>query len=698
VVTVHQPSGLVSAPAYFLVTAPVTSMGFGALEVNPIVLFSTGDTQAADFNGDGNADALLNQGNSMLVALGNGDGSTQPPIQYNVSGTSSGEGGGTTVADFNNDGFPDLAFPVSDPFAIQIMLDNSAGALSTGPQLNLSSRSFVGVNAAADFNGDGKLDLVFATNGSVGIALGNGDGTFQTPTYISTIFDSYSVAVGDFNRDGIPDIAAGLLEGDGVAIVILIGNGDGTFAPPVSYTTTMFSRLVSADLNGDGFPDLVGVDANGYAVDVMLNSGNGTFLPAVSYSGPGTPSSTDFGALAVGDMNGDGKLDVVALNTAECTNNCIEIFPGNGDGTLQTGTYYGIRQNIAGISGGEIALADFSHDGKLDITAPWTQGSYLLVQTAGPAPTLVPGVFSFPSTAVGSESQPLSTELYQPGSTAITVFGATVTGDFVMWQDGCENFVLQPGNSETCFISVAFQPTTTGVRTGSLIITSSGGTQNLFLSGTATAAINVQISPTSLSFGTESLNGTTNYFSVNISNIGSQTVDFIGITIVGANPGDFLLNNLCGSTLGVGANCNVQVAFRPTAQGVRAASLSIADNAANSPQTVPLSGIGNALHISTNLLNFGNVTVGTSSSLSLTLRNLGSTRSILISQIKFLSNAADYSQTNNCNGSIAPRSNCTMTVTFSPQTQGQLNSVLTFSSNGTGTQTVTSITLKGRGE
>jgi hypothetical protein len=368
-VTVHQPSGVVSAPAYFLVTTPVTSMGFGALEVNPIVVTSGGDTLAADFNGDGNADVLLNQGDSMLVALGNGDGSLQPPIQYDVSGDPRDvEGGSTAIADFNNDGFPDLDFLFYDPSTIQVMLDSSIGALSTGSQLVLSSDSFLQPpNAAADFNGDGKLDLVFTANDSVGIALGNGDGTFQPPTYIATARNSYSVTVGDFNRDGIPDIAAYLY--DYGTIVILMGNGDGTFAPPVSYATTMGSNLTVADLNGDGYPDLIGVDQAAYAtIDVMLNAGNGTFLPAVSYSVPNT--QVGFGPLAVGDMNGDGKPDVVAYNVQECTNNCIYIFPGNGDGTLQTGAYYGIRQNIAGGGGGEISLADFNHDGKLDVTTP----------------------------------------------------------------------------------------------------------------------------------------------------------------------------------------------------------------------------------------------------------------------------------------------------------------------------------------
>jgi hypothetical protein len=695
-VTVHQPSGIVSAPAYCLVTNPVTSMGFGSLQVNPVVVTDGGDTLAGDFNGDSNPDVLLDQGNgTLLVDLGNGDGSIQPPIQYTVNGSPHVGGGGTAIGDFNNDSFPDLAFPTYDPNGMQVMLDSSAGALSSGPLLNLSSDSYLQEsNAVADLNGDGRLDLVFTANEAVGIALGNGDGTFQSPTYIpTTAYNSYSVAVGDFNRDGIPDIAATVnLDGDNNTVAIFIGHGDGTFAPPVSYSTTLISKLTVADLNGDGFPDLVGLDeSNSAVVDVMLNAGNGTFLPAVSYSGP--PSYVGLGALAVGDMNGDGKIDVVAQNEEECTNNCIEIFSGNGDGTLQTGVFYGIRQNTAGIDSGEISLADFNHDGKLDITTPWSDGSYVMIQTAGAAPTLVPGMLSFGSQAVGSESQPLGTDLYVPGSTPITINNVTVTGDFVLYENGCGEFQYYG----FCTISAAFQPTTTGLRTGTLIVTSSGGTQNLYLSGTGTAALNLSVTPSSINFGTAGLESTSYTQYVYITNIGSQTINLTGVTLSGANPGDFIVSNPCGSSLNVGANCTVKINFKPTAAGLRSATLSVSDNATNSPQTVALSGTGNALHISEYVLNFGDVTVGTPSSQELTLRNLG-TKTISVGQFKFIENSGSYSQTNTCASGILPKSNCTITVTFTPQSQGLLDAVLSFSTNGTGTQAVSAINLKGRGE
>jgi hypothetical protein len=689
-VTVHSPSGTVSNAMPLVVTISESSMAFGGAEINNY----GGDVLSADMNGDGNPDLVVNAGTFIEVALGIGNGSFQPATDYTQSGNPRGDSG-TTLADFNNDGFPDVAYTSFEPSALQAMLNNEGGGLITGSSLNVSSDTYLNDStAAADFNGDGNLDLVFTANMGVGVTLGNGNGTFQSPVYIPLTQDSFWVSVGDFNRDGIPDIVASLNEYEGFAV--LLGNGDGTFAAPAYYANGIATHyLAVADLNGDGYPDLIAADINNNSFYVLLNAGNGTLLPAVQYQGP--EGGIYFSGIVAGDMNGDGKLDLVLQAASFCSNNCFEIFLGNGDGTLQPGQAFGVLGAFGGSGGGEISLADFNHDGKLDVGTQITdQFPYLMIQTSGPAPTMSPGVLSFSAQAAGSQSAGQYVVLYQPGSTAITLNSIAVSGDFLT-NNECVGYVLTGGNTD-CQFTVSFSPTATGVRTGQLTLNSSGGTQYMYLTGTGTAANNVTVSPTSIGFGTELL-GTTSYDQiVTITNIGSQIVTFTSVAVGGADPSDFLVDNLCGSTLAVGASCSVQVSFHPTKPGARAASLNISDSAVNSPQSVTLSGTGNALFVSNTLLDFGDVNVGSSSSEPLELRNLGP-KPISIIQVKIGGrNPSSFSQTNTCGASIPAGGSCKFTVKFTPQTQGLLGAALDITTNGSGTNAITAISLSGRGE
>jgi hypothetical protein len=205
---------------------------------------------------------------------------------------------------------------------------------------------------AADFNNDGHLDLVTANviSNNVSVLLGNADGTFQPARNSLTSAYPLSLAVGDFNRDGKLDVATAndyVPGNDGVNV--LLGQGDGTFVPAVPPTQFEWSSAIAAgDLNADGKLDLVATAA--YAgesyVNVMLGHGDGTF--ASSLSGP---YSGGFYSLALGDFNGDGKVDVAVPGL---------VFPGNGDGTLQAPRDLGVIVPAP-------AVADFNADGKLDV-------------------------------------------------------------------------------------------------------------------------------------------------------------------------------------------------------------------------------------------------------------------------------------------------------------------------------------------
>jgi len=240
--------------------------------------------------------------------------------------------------------------------------------------------------ATADFNGDGKPDIVVATlSGTVGILLGKGDGSFQpVVAYASGGSSSSTIAIGDLNKDGKLDLAVAGTCGLPInesCVSVLLGNGDGTFQPAVTYDAGGYPYasgpginipIFIADLNRDGKPDLVVANATDRnqvgdgVVGVLIGNGDGTFQSVVRYDSGGFGASS----AAIADVNGDGKVDVVIANcgsSSGCTQatTTVGVLLGNGDGTLQAVKTYG--RGGGGSFADPLALADVNDDGKLDI-------------------------------------------------------------------------------------------------------------------------------------------------------------------------------------------------------------------------------------------------------------------------------------------------------------------------------------------
>ena len=309
----------------------------GHLAVTPSVFVPgmTVDAATGDFNGDGLDDiAIANNGNGTVsVFLNSGGRNFTRSADLAVPGAAT-----ILVRDFNRDGRADLA--VGTYTQVFLFFGNGDGAFTTGPVYNLPT--YCTINSvspgpmrclvAADFNDDGFIDLAGANwvAGTISVLLGNGDGTFRTGATFSSGPNPQALVTADFNGDGSPDLAtANFIDG----VFIFLNRGDGTFAAPKQTAAgTNPISLAAGDLNGDGIPDLVFGDGTFPLVHVMLGLGGGAFGAPSSMRADLVPLS-----LAIADFDHDGHLDVA---TANIQANSLSVFAGNGDGTFQSQRLY----------------------------------------------------------------------------------------------------------------------------------------------------------------------------------------------------------------------------------------------------------------------------------------------------------------------------------------------------------------------
>jgi len=610
---------------------------------------------AADFNGDGKLDLAVSNAESLTISilLGNGDGTFQAHQDM-----SSDYGSGLIVAaDFNGDGKRDLV--ITDNFAggVAVFLGNGDGTFQ--PAQTYSGGSYPSSVAIADLNGDGKIDLAISNqySNSVTVLLGNGDGTFSPAVSLPQVFSdtgqpaqSYAAVIGDFNGDGIPDLA--VAEGNDVGdISVLLGKGGGSFQPFINTASGAAGAIAAADFNRDGKLDVAFADVNGAAV--ALGNGDGTFgAPLQVVTSPGAVPA--WGVLT-GDFNNDGKQDLVVLQNGFFTPNPVFVLLGNGDGTFQPAKQFGGSNLVAE----GIAAGDFNRDGKLDLVVAVNPNGIGVMLGNGDGTFQNPVMYAtddLPNALTVADLNGDGIPDIIATADKVDVFLGKGDGTFapaVTYSAGAFPSAVATGDfnadgkidvAVATMASVSALSILLGNGDGTLkppVLIAAGGIPHFLtvgdLNGDGIADVVfpgnpglmflsspiATLSPTSLNFGDIASGSLSSPQSVMLTNSGNAPLVLSGATATG----EYTVSNGCGGSIAIGATCSVDISFAPTTVGPGVGALTLSDNARSSPQTVALSGTGTnedfTLTVPSGSSSTASINPGQAATYSLSLSGLG---------------------------------------------------------------------------
>jgi Bacterial Ig-like domain (group 3)/FG-GAP-like repeat/Abnormal spindle-like microcephaly-assoc'd, ASPM-SPD-2-Hydin len=502
----------------------------------------------------------LREKNATSATGGSENISFLPAVFY---ATGSNEATFVAVADVNRDGKPDLLVANSLTNTVAVLLGNGDGTFQSAVSYP-SGGSILATIIPVDLKGDGTIDLVVSSQGCcpsegvISVLMGNGNGTFQPAVtydsgglgFANNGLGPAEIAVVDVNGDGKLDIVvvncassdSSACGGSNGVISVLLGNGDGTFQTAMSQDmgSPAGPGLVVADVNRDGKPDVVVTAENCQlstacavgAVSVMLGNGNGTFQPGVVYATDAW-AATD---VVTAGLQGNGNLDLIVggCGSSNCWTNdgTATVLRGNGDGTFQPAVVYDTGARLAD----GIAVADLNADGNLDVVVANVLGPSVGVLLGTRDDTLQPAV------------------LYSGGNNVYSIAIQDLNGD---------------GKPDIAFATL-------------------GGVVGVLINSSTPLGY---VSPTSLAFGDQPVNTTSETKLIALSNKGDYQMTVSQFLITG----DFQIQaNSCLDGVKPSTHCNLWITFAPTLAGAHSGTLTFLDNATNSPQSVSLTGVGTA--------------------------------------------------------------------------------------------------------
>ena len=609
-----------------------------------------------------------------------------------------GDNGACAVVtgDFNGDGIPDIAVGVgcrapngsNSANALEILLGKGDGTFATAAASTGFSNTNVLTLATGDFNNDGIPDLVASTatstsapgsnlNYTYGLSFvaGKGDGTFAAPVSLRFTCNNSHIVTGDFNNDGNLDFAADCYNSSSAstAVQVFLGIGNGRFSGTgldVAAGTARFaSALVSGDVNNDGLPDLiVGGYSGSYTVTVLLGKGDSTFTIASSY-----PILNGF-ATALGDVNGDGKADLVSLASVAGTpaSTLLSTQLGNGDGTFATAVTTPVQVS-AGSLGSTLLTADFDGDHRSDAAIVTYNTVRLLHGTTTGA---FSGLASFPLPATSAPDN-------FPAALA-DLDGDGVTDLFASSSDGTTALALLTTATSTGTVQIT---TASPIGNGNHAVTASYAGDNYTAASTsAPVTLAAAPAPTTLTLAAAPAQ----------TSLGAQVLLTASLSPYSAGTlttdGESIIFTSGGRTLG-SANLRAGVA------SINLTSLPLGANsifatymgdanfvASTSSSAVETVVAPSAPAVSSTALTFAAQAVSTASTAqTVTLTNTAAGPLTITSIVA----AGDFSQSNGCGNSLAAGASCTIAVRFTPSATGARTGTLTITDNSvTATQNV----------